>query len=449
MGRVQADASRRQPSRSRTFAPRCGLRQALWRPSGHRLGVRLAWRSIVRRPGRAALAATGVALAIALAVTMFSLTEGVRASTRDLVGASGIDVFLYPEGTNPLLAGNPNAPAGELAGGRRLAAAVEADEGVRIAAPMLHEPLYVIAPGGLSDANALGFIPRTTQEFIAPTFRSGRGMATLDDPMYEADYDPAAATGELVMNENLAATLGVVVGDAVRLSLSPAEPTNGLVFTIVGIAAPEFESPQEKTVYLHLAELQWVAQKHERDAVDFLGVKLAAGADASEVAQRLEAAHPVEPFTNDDLVREVGVLTATFEGFAQMIGLVTLGVALLFVSTVMMIVVNERTPELAALRAIGMPPARIFRLVLAEAALLVALASILGFALGWFGAQGFDAFLRHANAERTPAGFRYTRLSLGLLLQVTGLTALMALLAGLLPAWRASRLNLLEALRSV
>ncbi|HEX2022935.1 MAG TPA: ABC transporter permease, partial [Candidatus Thermoplasmatota archaeon] len=83
--------------------------------------MRLAVRSIVRRPSRAALTVAGVALAVALAVTMFSLSEGVRASTRDLVEASGVDVFLYPEGTNPLLAGNPNSPAGELAGGRDLA----------------------------------------------------------------------------------------------------------------------------------------------------------------------------------------------------------------------------------------------------------------------------------------------------------------------------------------
>ena len=409
----------------------------------------MALRGIVRRPGRTAAAVAGVALSIALAVTMFSLTEGVRASTRELVTSSGVDVFLYAEGTNPLLAGNPNAPAGELAGGRALAARIAEEPGVRIAAPMLHEPIYVHGSGNVSDANSLGFVPRTTQEFIVPSFRAGGPMQVLDDPMFDAGFDEAAASGELVMNENLARILGVTAGDEVRLSLSPSEFTNALVFRVSGVSAPDFESPQEKTVYMHLAELQYVANKHERDAVDFIGVKLTPEAGADDVARRLGERHPVEAFTNDDLVRGVSVLTSTFEGFAQMVGLVTLAVSLLFVSTVMMLVVNERTAELGALRAIGFSQARVFGLVLSEAVVLVAVASVIGFGLGYAGAIGFDEFLRSTNAERTPASFHFTKLTWPLLLRVTGLTALMALIAGLFPAWRASRLNVLEALRSV
>lgn len=390
----------------------------------------------------------GVGLAIALAVTMFSLREGVRGSTAALVESSGIDLFLYPEGTNPLLQGNPNSPAGELSGGRALAAGVAGVEGVRLAAPMLHEPVYVLFEGRVSDANTLGFVPATTLEFVVPEFIDGGPMLVRADPMAEG-YDPADATGEMIVNANLATTLGLEVGDEASLSLSPSRPTNDLVFRVVGVTAPDFESPQEKTIYLHLAELQFVAGKHERDAVDFVGVKLEVGADADEVARVVGERFPVEPFTNDDLVEEVGTLTATFEGFAQMIGLVTLGVAILFVSTVMMIVVNERTGEIGMLRAIGMSEARLFRLIVTEAAILIAVATVAGFVLGWFGAIGFDAFLRSANAERTPASFRFTRFSWGLLAEVSLLIGLMGLVAGLVPAWRATRVNLLVALRSV
>lgn len=391
----------------------------------------------------------GVGLAIALAVTMFSLREGVRGSTDELVRSSGIDLFLYPEGTNPLLQGNPNAPAGELAGGRALAAEVAEVDGVKLAAPMLHEPLYVLkGEGAVSDANSLGFVPSTTLEFVLPPFLAGGPMQENGDPMAEG-YDPAKATGELVVNENLARILDLKPGDEVRLSLSPSRPTNDILFRVSGVTSPDFESPQEKKVYLHLAELQFVSGKHGRDAVDFIGVKLERGADADDVAARVKEGFPVEPYTDEDLVQEVGTLTSTFEGFAQMIGLVTLGVAILFVSTVMMIVVNERTGELGMLRAIGVSQARLFRLVAAEAALLIAIATVLGFVLGWFGALGFDAFLRNANAERTPASFHFTRFSWGLLAEVSILVALMGLVAGLVPAWRASRVNLLSALRSV
>ena len=202
-------------------------------------------------------------------------------------------------------------------------------------------------------------------------------------------------------------------------------------------------------MYLHWAELQSGTGKSDRDAVDFIGLKLGDARDADAVGARLAAVYPVEAFSNEGLVGEVGKLTSTFEGFAQMIGIVTLAVALLFVATVMILVVNERTAELGALRALGVSRAHIFQLVLTEAALITAIAAILGIALGYAGAIGFDDYLRAANATRTPAAFHFTKLSWGLLLQVSGLTALMALLAGLVPAWRASRVNLLAALRSV
>ena len=331
-----------------------------------------------------------------------------------------------------------------------IAARLANESGVRLAAPMLHEPVYVLAgERGVVDANALGFVPRTTQEFVLPAFKSGGPMKALDDPIRDAGYDPAAATGELIVNGNLADILGLAVGDEVRLSLAPAEPTNAIAFRVVGVTSPDFESPQEKTVYVHLGELQLVTGKHGRDAVDFVGLKLADAREADALADRLDEAYPVEAFSNDDLVAEVGQLTSTFEGFARMIGIVTLGVALLFVATVMMLVVNERTAELGALRAIGMSQARLFRLILAEAAILVAVAAAVGLVAGYFGALGFDAYLRETQGSRTPAAFHFTKFSWPLLLQVTGLTALMGLVAGLVPAWRASRINLLVALRSV
>jgi putative ABC transport system permease protein len=270
-------------------------------------------------------------------------------------------------------------------------------------------------------------------------------MRELDDPM----HDGGAPSGEAVINENLAAILGVGPGDELRLSMSPSQPTSALAFVIVGVTSPDFESPQEKTVYLHLGELQAVTGKADRDAVDLIGVKLVDARDADAVAARLASIYPVEAFSNEGLVGEVGKLTSTFEGFAQMIGIVTLGVALLFVATVMMLVVNERTAELGALRALGVSRSHVFRLILAEAALITAVAAVLGILLGYLGAVGFDAYLRGANATRTPAAFHFTKVSWGLILQVSGLTALMSLFAGLAPAWRASRVNLLAALRSV
>lgn len=110
------------------------------------------------------------------------------------------------------------------------------------------------------------------------------------------------------------------------------------------------------------------------------------------------------------------------------------------IASVLAITVTQRTREIGILRAMGARRDQILRVFLLQGGLLAFFGSIFGAALGFGLIWGFNEF--------GPKLF-YIPLP-GLLLFVTmGVATLTGLLAAMLPAWRASRLHPVEAIRYV
>jgi putative ABC transport system permease protein len=111
----------------------------------------------------------------------------------------------------------------------------------------------------------------------------------------------------------------------------------------------------------------------------------------------------------------------------------------------LLMAVAERTRELGVLRALGASRADLFGLVWWETLQLGLAGGILGLLLAVFGARGIEGWLR----ARLPYAPHATLIQPGwesLLACLVG-AILLGSLAGLLPAWRASRLSPVEAMR--
>ena len=110
-------------------------------------------------------------------------------------------------------------------------------------------------------------------------------------------------------------------------------------------------------------------------------------------------------------------------------------VALLFsVSTMMMQTIRERTPELAVLMSLGFTDRAVFMIVVAEALLVCVVAALIGLGL----AMGVFPY-----AAKFVAG-----LSMPMIVIVTGVigAVLIALISAAVPAARAARLQIVDAL---
>lgn len=138
------------------------------------------------------------------------------------------------------------------------------------------------------------------------------------------------------------------------------------------------------------------------------------------------------------------------QGFVFVILTVTLLVALCIVfiaANTASLSVRERLPELAVLKAIGFSRRVIFAMLVGEATLLSSLAAVVG-----SGASlGLTAFLHHAvgswNPELGPLGFFVV--TRAILVQGIFLGLFVGMIAGVVPAFGASRRSVVETLREV
>jgi putative ABC transport system permease protein len=148
--------------------------------------------------------------------------------------------------------------------------------------------------------------------------------------------------------------------------------------------------------------------------------------------------------TKSDLSKQIDDMMNGLTLFIGGIASIALLVGVISIINIMLVNVTERTREIGVLKAIGFTNREVLGSILLEAALMGFLGSIVGLiiaaillqvAIILFGQQIGDIQL-------------YAMLPWWLILSVIGGATVLSVLAGLYPAWRASRLNVVEALRN-
>jgi len=121
----------------------------------------------------------------------------------------------------------------------------------------------------------------------------------------------------------------------------------------------------------------------------------------------------------------------------------------------MTMITYERFEEFGLLAALGYPPAGVIRMVLSEALFLGTGAALIGGLIGaviclWLGQHGLDlSQLTSNNQYFTNAHILYPQLRWLDMVAAFLLAAVTCFFSGLFPAWKASRLNPVEALRHI
>ena len=142
---------------------------------------------------------------------------------------------------------------------------------------------------------------------------------------------------------------------------------------------------------------------------------------------------------------------AIIHTFLWVIGLFTLLSGIVGVSNIMLITVKERTHEFGIRKAIGAKPWSILKLIITERVIITTLFGYVGMLLGIFANEYMDATLGH---EVTDLGMEKLTLfvnptvGLDVCFEATMVMIIAGTIAGLIPAYKASKIRPIEALRA-
>ena len=263
--------------------------------------------------------------------------------------------------------------------------------------------------------------------------------------------------GEILVPELLAKGMKVKLGDtAVVVATNEDGSVNGYQFTVGGILR-SVTGPGGRDGYIHIEdgrrllrlegpEISEVALRlKDFDALSSVEARLAAtlGKETNAQGQPAFEVHTwkeLTPFYN--IVRMIDVMTF----FIQ---LMLIAIVLISIMNVMIMAVYERTREIGTIAAIGTLPGRILSLFVIEGLGLGVMGAVSGTILG-----GLLVFLMNVLKIRFNFG-RQQGLLLAPSLNMTDILVVglivvgVAVLAGLRPAFQASRLEPIDALRHV
>jgi ABC-type lipoprotein release transport system permease subunit len=241
------------------------------------------------------------------------------------------------------------------------------------------------------------------------------------------------AVRTIAIDERLAADAGLRLGDRVALAAAPGMPgDSAVVGAIVRRRADPAEIARgEYRIRLHLTQLQSLLGYGDR--VDRFAVATRSPASTSEALARINAsAFGFRAHRSSDIAVETSTTFAVVSRFHRAIGVITVVASAIFLLCIMLLKVDERRRDVAALRLIGISARTVVRSVVLEAAAIAVLGSLAGVGVG---AAASWIVNRHYQAVyRTP--LRFSIVTGDLVLLAVALSLVLGIAAGWLAARR-------------
>jgi len=131
-----------------------------------------------------------------------------------------------------------------------------------------------------------------------------------------------------------------------------------------------------------------------------------------------------------------------------LIGGIALLVATIGIANTMVMAIYERTREIGILKAMGASRGEIRQMFMMEAGFIGLIGGVIGLLIGWLAGLGLNQVIHiYSRYRELPVRGNFFVVTLTLALGVIVFSTFIGLVAGLLPAQRAAKLDPLQALR--
>jgi lipoprotein-releasing system permease protein len=384
----------------------------------------------------------GVMLAVAVLISVMSIMNGFRSELMDKI--LGFNPHLSVQGS---ILNSPYRPL--------VVARIKQVPGVTQVSPMVEAQAMVSSRGQITGAIVRGLSPQDLKatRLIASNIKSG-SLQGFGEGEFGGDI--------IIIGERLAAQMGVQAGDSLSL-ISPSAgatvfgsaPTEK-AYTIGGIFSVGMSQYDQAYIYMPLEQAQAFFGRDQ--AVDTIDIRLADPEKADEIRPQIGKIVGAGGIIADWREKDLSFFNAlqVERNAMRLILMLIVAIAAMNIISGLVMLVTNKGRDLAILRTMGAGQGSVLRIFFMDGAAIGVLGTIAGLILGllfctyikeiqafveWVtGSDVFNAdvyFLSHIPAK----------IDWGEVAIVTFWSTLMSFLATLPPAWRASRLDPVEALR--
>jgi putative ABC transport system permease protein len=400
-----------------------------------------AWVSVVTHKLRSFLTILGVVIGVAAVIILMSVGKGTTAQIVSNLSSLGTNlVYVQPGSTTSggVRSGFGSASTLTLEDAKAIANEVS---GITAVAPYANSNAQVIYGSNNMNVRITG-VTIEYQEVLNIVVAEG-------DFFTQYQYDTKAKVA--VIGSEVASTLfgeDDPVGEKIRMS--------NTVFTVVGLMESKGSSMMnstDQTILIPLTTLQGMMSKsvtttgqHTINSINVLVTdKNHMSTVKEDITALLQTRHNIalgddSDFTVSSSDELISTITSSTESMTLLLGAIA-GISLLVggigVMNIMLVSVMERRREIGIRKALGAQETAIWMQFLIDSALLTFAGGIIGVGIGWGGSYLVNYL-----------GWMQTLVTTDIVILAVSVSVGIGLFFGFYPAWSASRLNPIEALRS-
>ena len=242
---------------------------------------------------------------------------------------------------------------------------------------------------------------------------------------------------EIILGSEIAGHQGLKVGDTVNY------PNIGTTFRITGILK-KTGSQDDAFMYIPVKTAQTIFKKPS--GATAIGVKVKDPAALVALTEELSEKVPgIQIVTMNQVMSSISSLAASAKVLSLSVAIVAIIVSAVGVMNAMLMAVFERTQEIGMMRAIGAARTDIFRIILKEGIVLTLGGGFCGIIVAAAGSDLIGVFVRKVIPYAPSSGM--ARFDAGIAAVSLLFVTLVGVFSGLYPAWKASRINPIEAIK--